>query len=205
MYFSRLPLPQELVNLLLVGRAHSNVFDGTQVVAGGGDGSDDLTLRGIPGRAGVGFLSLFEAFGYIRVGEYFKRPVVPVWVVSSESHYSVLFAAPRGAAWPSDCYERSRATAAKRRLAYVEPADALAVGISALRGIGQTASSASSGLPFDLIYFDGLGRQEALCRLTASAPKRAGAAEDDPPPIEAVVRTLWPGASVAWNGTDPIL
>ena len=197
---------QELVNLLLVGRAHSNVFDGTEVVPGScGDGSDNLLLRGIPVRACVGFVSLFESLGYIKVGDHFKCPAVPIWVVSSESHYSVIFAAPRGAVWPSDCYEKSRTAAAKRRLGYIEPSDALSVGLGALRHVGN----ASAGLPLDLIYFDGLGHQEAICRLTASLPSRCHdatpAVDDDPPPLEAVVRTLWPGASVIWNGTDPIL
>ena len=46
---------QELVTLLLVGRAHSNVFDG--VVEMG----DDNSLRGIPDVSDCGYLTLFEA------------------------------------------------------------------------------------------------------------------------------------------------
>ena len=194
------------MNLLLIGRAHSNVFNGTEIVAGGGgEGAEDLALRGIPSRAAVGFLSLFEAFGYLRVGDFYKLPSVPIWVVSSESHYSVLLAAPRGAVWPTECYEPSRVAAARRRLAYIEPSDSLAVGLASLRSIG---SSSDDCRPVDLIYFDSLGRQEAVCRLTvslSSAVRRGAPADDDPPPIEAVIRTLWPGATVSWNGTDPIL
>ena len=40
-------MPQEMVNLLLVGRAHSNVFDGVKVMEGSGK-DPDLHLRGIP-------------------------------------------------------------------------------------------------------------------------------------------------------------
>lgn len=87
---------QELVNLLLIGRAHSNVFDGEKNVralarsgprppplasprapgraaarsqVGGDDGGDatsgggeggGVRLKGVPRRALVGFLTLFE-------------------------------------------------------------------------------------------------------------------------------------------------
>lgn len=56
---------QELVNLLLVGRAHSNVFDGERVVGDGdgGDGCGGARLRGIPRVAPIGFLTLFERQG----------------------------------------------------------------------------------------------------------------------------------------------
>ncbi|CAN0554712.1 unnamed protein product, partial [Ectocarpus sp. 8 AP-2014] len=57
---------QELVNLLLVGRARSNVFDGCRVMGGeGGEGEegggdDRVVLRGVSERGRVGFLTLFE-------------------------------------------------------------------------------------------------------------------------------------------------
>jgi len=75
---------QELVNLLLVGRAFSNVFDGTMDVGGS-------TLKGIPNRGTVGFLTLMEKMGYCQVGNNFKNPVYPIWILYSESHYSLLF------------------------------------------------------------------------------------------------------------------
>jgi len=75
---------QELVNLLLVGKAFSNVFDGTMDVGGS-------TLKGIPNRSTVGFLTLMEKMGYCQVGNHFKNPVYPIWILYSESHYSLLF------------------------------------------------------------------------------------------------------------------
>ena len=55
---------QELVNLLLVGRAHSNVFDGEKVVgAVEGEAGSGARLRGIPKPSCVGFLTLFERQG----------------------------------------------------------------------------------------------------------------------------------------------
>jgi hypothetical protein len=41
----------------------------------------------------AGFLTLMEAFEYLQVGSHLKHPSRPVWVVCSESHYSVLFSA----------------------------------------------------------------------------------------------------------------
>ena len=75
---------QELVNLLLSGRARSNIFDGVKDM-------DGLTLRGISGKPLCGFLTYFEHFGYVSAGELYKKPDVNVWVICSESHYTVLF------------------------------------------------------------------------------------------------------------------
>jgi ubiquitin carboxyl-terminal hydrolase MINDY-3/4 len=87
---------QEIVNLLLCGVASSNVFDGKQLLEGTSeDDPKAVVLKGIPARSDLGFLSLFEAYEYIVVGNHLKRPRFNVWVVCSESHYSVLFADPR--------------------------------------------------------------------------------------------------------------
>ena len=48
-------------------------------------------LQGISGPCEVGFLSFMEALRYIKVGDMLKRPLFPVWVVGSESHFSVVF------------------------------------------------------------------------------------------------------------------
>ena len=54
---------QELLNLLLSGAATSNVFDGTVPM-----GDTGLTLRGIPRRSAVGYLTHLEALRYCPVG-----------------------------------------------------------------------------------------------------------------------------------------
>ncbi|OBS68745.1 hypothetical protein A6R68_02704 [Neotoma lepida] len=77
---------QELVNLLLTGRAVSNVFNDV-VELDSGDG-DITLLRGIEARSNIGFLSLFEHYN---VGCFLKTPRFPIWVVCSESHFSILF------------------------------------------------------------------------------------------------------------------
>ncbi|OQR89912.1 hypothetical protein THRCLA_09511 [Thraustotheca clavata] len=83
---------QEIVNLLLVGYASSNVFDGNQDL---GSESDKMLLRGIQKQGTVGFLTLFEAYEYMVVGQHLKQPYIDIWVICSESHYSVLFGDPK--------------------------------------------------------------------------------------------------------------
>ncbi|XP_018615460.2 probable ubiquitin carboxyl-terminal hydrolase MINDY-4 isoform X1 [Scleropages formosus] len=80
---------QELVNLLLVGQAVSNVFNDDFELSSG-DGSKTV-LKGIKERSDIGFLSLFEHYDICKVGTYLKNPRFPIWVVCSESHFTVLF------------------------------------------------------------------------------------------------------------------
>ena len=87
---------QELVNLAITGQAVSNVFDGHKSM-------DGMLMKGIAAAAAmdgggsgataatVGFVSLFEHYGYVEVGSVLKNPRYPVWIVCSESHYSVLY------------------------------------------------------------------------------------------------------------------
>mmetsp|Transcript_22344 Transcript_22344/g.42117 ORF Transcript_22344/g.42117 Transcript_22344/m.42117 type:complete len:377 (+) Transcript_22344:30-1160(+) len=80
---------QELVNLMMFGRAYSNVFDGTKRLGSAKEGW--MVLQGAPRRPSIGFLSLFEAYQCIEVGSRYKGPTSPIWVVCAESHYTVLF------------------------------------------------------------------------------------------------------------------
>ncbi|XP_075171871.1 putative ubiquitin carboxyl-terminal hydrolase MINDY-4 [Anomaloglossus baeobatrachus] len=80
---------QELVNLILCGRAASNVFNDVMELD---SGNGNMTvLKGISCRSDIGFLSLFEHYNVCQVGSYLKTPKYPIWVVCSESHFSVLF------------------------------------------------------------------------------------------------------------------
>lgn len=154
---------QELVNLLLFGRACSNVFDGKKDL---GQGKDKMVLQGVERHCEVGFLTLFEHYGYMQVGSLLKEPLFPVWVLCSESHYSVLF---------SDGPE-----------------------------------CLNSSEPFDLYYYDQLGNQEEQYRLTVNpdpdCPVEHSTDESRlVSPIDDCIRTRWPGATVDWNGSDPLL
>ena len=77
---------QEIVNLLLCGQAVPNVFDGRMDLGGG------MSLKGISTCVEVGFLTLLESLNFCKVGQFLKCPKWPIWVVGSESHYTVLFA-----------------------------------------------------------------------------------------------------------------
>lgn len=74
------------MNLLLCGQAVANVFDGRMDLGGG------MFLKGISTNVEVGFLTLLESLNFCKVGQHLKCPKWPIWVVGSESHYTVLFA-----------------------------------------------------------------------------------------------------------------
>jgi hypothetical protein len=172
---------QEMVNLMLVGCARSNVFDGERNLGEAGSGSEnDFILRGIDSKSRIGFLTLFEHYGHADVGANLKNPSIPVWVICSESHFSVLFS---------------------------------------VQGVPEEWPAT-----FDLHYYDGLANQDEVIRLTIRPPTAAArTASDDTaaqqqkaaqppeedvdliPPLELVIRTKWAGASVDWNGAEPIL
>ena len=141
-------------------------------------------LRGVRARApSAGLLTGLEAYGYVRVGEHLKTPGRAVWVVYSESHYSLLVAAPGASA------------AAALRLR----AD----------GGGEAAPPPAGGV--DVYYWDGLGDQREPIKLTVRA-NVDGVELPDPnddaaliPPLDLVLRTKWPGCLVDWNGSEPIL
>ncbi|KAL1198785.1 hypothetical protein V5N11_036080 [Cardamine amara subsp. amara] len=77
---------QEIVNLLLCGEAVANVFDGRMDLGGG------MFLKGISKNVEVGFLTFIESLQFCKVGQHLKCPKWPIWVIGSESHYTVLFA-----------------------------------------------------------------------------------------------------------------
>lgn len=75
---------QELVNLMMCGRATSNVHDGNL-------NHGELILKGFPSPLTVGFLSYMEHRKILTVGSFGKTPTFPVWIVHHESHYTTLF------------------------------------------------------------------------------------------------------------------
>lgn len=81
---------QELVNLMLTGKAVSNVFDGEKSLSEGTD-SEGEKLKGVTKRSPIGFLSYLECVGYVKVGENLKTPLFPIWVINSQSHYTLIF------------------------------------------------------------------------------------------------------------------
>ena len=155
---------QELVNLLLTGRAVSNVFNGDMQLNSGGDTA--MLLKGIPSVSEIGLLSLFEHYGSCTVGSHLKEPEFPIWVVCSESHFTVLFNTNRNLLKDWRLEKK-----------------------------------------FDLVYYDGLSRQEEQIVLTVDTKIGLSPLHNPSltPPLELCIRTKWSTAVVSWNGTDPIL
>ncbi|EDQ86208.1 uncharacterized protein MONBRDRAFT_28423 [Monosiga brevicollis MX1] len=75
---------QALLNLALTGTAVPNVWDGDNDMGG-------LALRGLPRRSTIGYLTLLESLRYCTCGSYFKNPEFPIWVLGSETHFTLLF------------------------------------------------------------------------------------------------------------------
>ncbi|KAM7447981.1 hypothetical protein ABFA07_003888 [Porites harrisoni] len=75
---------QTLINLMLTGYSVSNIWDSSRTLSG-------LELRGIPQQSSIGFLTLLEAHRYCEVGNFFKSPVFPIWLLASETHLTVFF------------------------------------------------------------------------------------------------------------------
>lgn len=63
---------QELVNLLVTGRAMTNVFDGSKDI-------DGMIFRGVTGPCKLGLLTLFEWYRSMEVGSRLKNPELPIW------------------------------------------------------------------------------------------------------------------------------
>jgi hypothetical protein len=174
---------QELVNLMLCGHAHSNVFDGTQDMGG-------MLLRGIPNQTNIGMLTLFEHYEHVRVGQHMKLPVYPIWVLCSESHYSVLFT--------PDVQEVQS-----------DPLDRKGNHVVQLYYYDELAKQEEMyQLTVDMPEYD---RQQA--KAEAEEHQQNGRRKhhqqqkevDLTPPIDHVIRTHWKGATVDWNGSEALL
>uniref|UniRef100_A0AAR2JNU8 Ubiquitin carboxyl-terminal hydrolase MINDY n=1 Tax=Pygocentrus nattereri TaxID=42514 RepID=A0AAR2JNU8_PYGNA len=92
---------QSLINLLVTGRAVSNVWDGDRECSG-------MKLHGIHEQASVGFLTLMESLRYCKVGSFLKSPKFPIWILGSETHLSVFFTKEMSLVAPESPSEQAR-------------------------------------------------------------------------------------------------
>jgi hypothetical protein len=76
---------QDMVNLILYGKSLSYLHDGSLEVGG-------HVMMGLTTPVAIGQLSLFEYYENVTIGSFAKNPISPIFVVCSESHYTVLFA-----------------------------------------------------------------------------------------------------------------
>lgn len=72
-----------LTNLCLTGAATPYLFDGAKDIGG-------MVLNGIQSNPEIGYLSLLEHYRYIEVGYKMKAPKLPCWLLSTETHLTVL-------------------------------------------------------------------------------------------------------------------
>ena len=202
---------QELVSLLLLGRAVPHTVDG-DVECGG------TMLHGAPARADIGFLTVHAALGLTTVGENLLSPRAPVWVTYGESHYSLLFAAPERVTWPVLGVD------AKPRRTFGLKSTAPVRAASDERCLGEalvaTLSSAANGNaePFDMLVWDGLACQNEMVRVTiepgggkvkesggnVTKNKSAVRLDAELSALELWVVSKWGSNSrVCWNESEP--
>lgn len=48
-------------------------------------------MRGIESKNEVGFLTINEYFRFVEVGEYYKSPSLPIWVIFLGKYYQILY------------------------------------------------------------------------------------------------------------------
>lgn len=130
---------QEIVNLLLCGQAVANVFD-ERIDLGGG-----MFLKGVSTDVEVGFLTLLESLNFCKVGQHLKRPKWPIWVVGSESHYTVLFAFHPSVQDENEMEERE----SKIRRAFDAQDQSGGGGFISVEGLHQVLRETGINLPSD--------------------------------------------------------
>ncbi|KAJ3298440.1 hypothetical protein HK104_010700 [Borealophlyctis nickersoniae] len=183
---------QEMVNLIITGQATSNVFDGDVRLDAGCDSEDangagGKLLKGIKRPVQFGYLTLFEHYGSLKVGEYFKNPMYPIFIICSESHYTVLFSTDPALLNKTSPHPRSGTPPLRSfdlyyydGLANQDAEIRLSITLPSRGGRRDEDSSGSD----DEDDEDGNGLV---------------------PPLEHCIRTKWRGVTVDWNGTDPLL
>ena len=176
---------QELMNLLLTGQAVSNVFDNTMNLG--------IVCRGINRRPVVGYLTQLEALRYCQVGDYYKSPQFPVWVVGSTSHFTVLFGDESSLQETESDKLLEKSRRAFKEVAGADengfiPVDQLAKVLRSLEiDLGDNVSTLAAHLEVSgagIILWDDFWK--AASRLLTGATLEsimAGPAEDRPPPL----------------------
>ncbi|KAK9740847.1 hypothetical protein RND81_03G065200 [Saponaria officinalis] len=130
---------QEIVNLLLSGEAVANVFD-EKIDLGAG-----MFLKGVSTNVEVGFLTLLESLNFCKVGQHLKTPKYPIWVVGSESHYTILFAFDPSVQEENEMEERE----SKIRRAFDAQDQSGGGGFISIEGLDQVLKETNINLPFD--------------------------------------------------------
>ncbi|CAG7838531.1 unnamed protein product [Allacma fusca] len=179
---------QELVNLLTIGKAISNVFD-NQVSL------DEKILKGIESRSDIGLLSLFEHYDSCQVGNFLKCPKFPLWIVCSESHFSLLFSTDMALVLepPLDKFE----------LYYYDGLARQHNHIKLTIEINRTGRALVPKRRPDHLRIQ--AGSSAASFNNNNNNNNDGDDDELVPPIDKCIRTKWRNAHVDWNETEPIL
>jgi hypothetical protein len=137
----------------------------------------------------------------------------PVWVVCSESHFSVLALSSHSSCSASNHNSSSSSSSASSSAATEQQQQQQV-------GVDTAVLKPSAGVPLLLQFYDGLAKQEGpivlelkpagarqgwSSRLEGVSEER-GVWQGRPiPPLECVVETKWRDTAVVWHGSDPIL
>lgn len=119
------------------------------------------------------------------MGKRLKDPYKPIWVVNSESHFSVLFGSDLGLAERESGAMGAHPAPDTRGLDlyyYDELANQDDIIVLTLRPSGPAKAFG---------FVDG--------------PAASEEPDEDKPPLEKVIETRWPRVTVDWNGAEPIL
>jgi hypothetical protein len=207
---------QELINLCLTGKATSNAHDGNITL--GDDSDDSIVLKGVEQAPAVGYLSAFEALNQLEVGQCYKQPKWPIWVIGGPMHYTICFSAhcglnhvelpPKEASVTGDGIKASEVVAAKR---------CGVCGQSLSRSAGSLSSVHQLANEHGILYhFNGLEQTAAgtgksmrcpemrKCYLSAARrghhSAKVASSDDDPELFQILLRSRWPSIDVTWDG-----
>ncbi|KAJ3099898.1 hypothetical protein HDU97_002682 [Phlyctochytrium planicorne] len=176
---------QELVNLLMMGQAISNVHDGDIHLDGGNGAEGDVkVLKGFKKQQQFGYLTLFEHYGSLKVGDYLKNPTLPIFVICSESHFTVMFSL--------DEKPLSVKTTSAGGKSAIPPKGFELIYYDGLAGQENEIR---------LVVKKVEGRWDDDVRKAAKEGKDSSLV----PPLELVIGTRWENPAVEWIGSEPLL
>ena len=140
------------------------------------EGDEEMTLVGITSTPLIGFLTLVEAYDQIKVGNFLKTPSSNVWIIYSESHYTLLFQSPNS---NQDGGENDDSSSSILHLSYYDP-----------------LARFNEPIKFTL----DLNANTPLTPPSIGKENDCGneVRDDLIPPLNLVLQTKWKGAAVFW-------
>eukprot|EP00041_Stephanoeca_diplocostata_P017735 m.363534 g.363534 ORF g.363534 m.363534 type:complete len:237 (+) comp20802_c0_seq4:1188-1898(+) len=73
-----------------------------------------MLLQGVREQSDIGYLTILEALHYVNVGTFLKSPRYPIWLIGSETHFSVVFSVDNRLAVDASLVDENVVDKAKR-------------------------------------------------------------------------------------------